>query len=76
MLLVSLQLAAERVPPVFGGDDEWHGRREGPTGESEVSRSEGGDASILSCGYRGSHMHVQKQIAIVRGRVSGINVMQ
>ena len=41
VLLVSLQLAAVRVPLVLGGDDEGHGRREGPTREGEVSRSEG-----------------------------------
>ena len=51
VLLVSLQLAAVRIPPVSGGDDEGHGRREGPTREGEVSRSEGGDTNILNCGY-------------------------
>ena len=55
VLLVSLQLAAVRVPPVLGGDDEGYGRREGPTREGEVSRREGGDTNILNCGYRGSH---------------------
>ena len=43
VVLVSLQLAAVRVPAVLGGDDEGHGRREGPTREGEVSRSEGGN---------------------------------
>ncbi len=48
VVLVSLQLAAVRVPPVLSGDDEGHGRREGPTREGEVSRGEGG-GSFLNC---------------------------
>ena len=46
--LVSLQLAAVRVPPVLGEDDEGHGRREGPTREGEVSRGEGGNFLLPS----------------------------
>ena len=48
-----------RVPPVLGGDDEGHGRREGPTREGEVSRGEGGGTNILSCGSTGSHAEEQ-----------------
>ena len=54
LLLASLQLAAVRVPPVLGGEDEGHGRREGPTREGEVSRSEGG-GSVLDSVSAGSH---------------------
>ena len=38
LLVISYQLAAVRVPPVLGGDDEGHGRREEPAREGEVSR--------------------------------------
>ncbi len=58
-MLASLQLAAVRVPAVLGGDDEGHGRREGPTREGEVLRGEGGGTIILSCGSRGSHAYEQ-----------------
>jgi len=54
VVLVSLQLAAVRVSAVLGGDDEGHGRREGPTREGEVSRGEGGGSS-LNCVSTGSH---------------------
>ena len=54
VLLVSLQFTAVRVPPVLGGDDEGHSRREGPTREGEVSRGERRDyllpiAITVSC---------------------------
>ena len=39
--------------PVLGGDDEGHGRREGPTREGEVSRGEGGVAILSICGPYG-----------------------
>ena len=51
VLLVSLQLAAVRVPPVLGGYDEGHGRREGPTREGEVSRGEGA-ADCTTCSHQ------------------------
>ena len=65
VLLVSLQLAAVRVPPVLSGDDEGHSRREGPTREGEVSRGERGGTNILSCGSRGSHVYGSKATGYV-----------